>query len=152
MSSTRAVCAVVISAMSLLATASCGDGEPAGPVPTAALVAGDYRAAQTVGAIIFTSTANGESIDWIAAGASLTLTLDLGGQLSGRLFMPGADENGGDFDENMAGTWRIEGGRIRFQQTADTFVRDMPFTFAGGALTGDATFDGVRVRLTLERQ
>ena len=35
---------------------------------------------------------------------------------------------------------------------ADTFVRDMPFVYAGGKLTGQATFSGTDVKVVLAKQ
>jgi hypothetical protein len=62
------------------------------------------------------------------------------------------DEDGGDFDADLAGTWTLKGDTIRFAHPADTFVRDMPFAVHDTELRGDRTFSGVRVRVTLVRK
>ena len=143
---------ITFAALAGLLTAACGD-DPASPeAPTMAVVAGEYDATDSFGALTFTTTADGQTTDWLAAGASLTLTLNADGTMDGRLFIPGVEEDGGDLDESMAGTWTLSGTTIDFQQDADTFVRDMPFTYTDGALSGDRTFDEVRVQVVLVEQ
>lgn len=132
--------------------AACGDGPLDPGSPSMAVVAGEYDAADTFGALSFTTTADGETTDWLAAGARLTLTLDADGTVAGRLFIPGGDEDGSDMDADMAGTWTLSGTTVRFEQEADTFVRDMPFTYTDKVLSGDRTFSDVRVRVVLVEQ
>jgi hypothetical protein len=115
------------------------------------VVAGDYAAGGEFGAFSFTTLANGETTDWLAIGAELTLDLRADGTVTGRLFVPEADEDGGDLDEGMNGTWTLDGNTVRFQQTADTFVRDLAFDWTDGVLTGERTFDDHRVRVVLLR-
>ncbi|SRR6266480_4431569 len=113
--------------------------------PTVANVAGSYSTTS------FTS-ANGETTtDHLAQGASLTLTLTPAGTTTGRLFVPGGAEGGGDLDADMAGTWTLTGSTVDFAQAADTFVRDMPFTAEPNRLRGSATFSGTTIRVVLER-
>lgn len=128
---------------------ACG-GDPAEPrLPTMAAVAGVYSAADTFGALTFTTTTDGTITDWLAAGATLTMTLTADGAVAGRLFIPGAGEDGGDLDEDLAGAWTLSGSTVQFDQAADTFVRDMPFTYTDGVLSGDRTFGAVRVQVVL---
>ena len=140
--------ALALSAVAALMTVACEQpGEPV--VPTMAAVAGEYDANESFGALSFTTTAEGETINWLEAGASFSLTLNADGTVSGRLFIPGGDENGADMDADMAGTWTLLGNTVTFEQDADTFVRDMPFTYIDGVLEGDHIFDDVRVRVVL---
>ena len=99
----------------------------------------------------FTSTQAGSTTDWLAAGASITTTLNANGTTSGQLVFPGEPT------EDLTGTWTLRGSAVRMNHpNADTFLRDMDFQVQGNTLVGDETFsdpDGpVRVRVTLTRQ
>lgn len=113
--------------------------------PAIAELAGAYAT------IEFTVTEGGATANLRQQGATLELVLAADRSVTGRLFIPDGDENGGDLDASMAGTWTVQGDVVRFQQTADTFVRDMPFTVTEVGLRGDATFGGARVVVALQR-
>jgi hypothetical protein len=100
----------------------------------------------------FTVTTNGTMTDWIAKGASLQLILDANQTSAGTLFVPGGNSDGSDFTADLSGTWTIEDGKVTFDQAADTFVRNTPFTVAGNTLVGDQMFGTSRVHITLTRQ
>lgn len=135
----------------LLLLIGCGD-DPTEPRLTMELLAGEYVAEDSFGAITFTTTEAGQTVDWLARGASLTIRLAPNGSTEGRLFIPEADEDGSDLDADMAGTWTLVGDTVRFSQSADTFVRDMPFVARDGRLEGDRVFGGTRVRVTLVKR
>ena len=90
----------------------------------------------------------------LLSGSSLVIFLNSDGTTSGHLHVAAS---GGDpaFDADMAGTWSRQGNTVNFNQAADTFVRNMPFTVMSSAdathweLIGDKTFAGTRVQLTL---
>jgi hypothetical protein len=111
--------------------------------PTPASVSGVYEA------VAFTTSTDGTVIDHLAAGADLEITLAGDGTTTGVLFIPDADEGGGDFQADLAGSWTLDDGIVTFDHAADTFVRDMPFEYRDGRLLGDATFSGARVQVTL---
>ena len=113
--------------------------------PTTANVAGAYTATA------FTTTIGGVTTNQLAGGASLTMTLATTGTITGRLFVPGAAEGGGNLDSDMAGTWTLTGSTVQFTQAADTFVRDMSFVASENRLTGDATFSGTRIHVVLTK-
>jgi hypothetical protein len=140
-----------ILALTLTVAAAACDDALAGPDPSMESMAGAYAASSGFGVLSLTTTEDGQTIDWLAAGADLRLQLEADGTVSGRLFIPDADEDGGDLDEDMAGTWTVMGNTVRFEQAADTFVRDMAFALTDGVLTGDQTFGDVRVRVVLVR-
>jgi hypothetical protein len=121
------------------------------PELTMQMVAGSYKAADTYGAFSFTTTEGGQTTDWLEKGAFVLLELNADGTTAGRLFVPEADEDGSDLDEDLAGTWTISAGRVLLSHSADTFLRDMSFAFRAGTMEGDESFGGVRVRLTLAR-
>lgn len=132
----------LIATTAAVASLRCSDD---GFTPSVMDVAGSYTAAA------FMSTNAGTTTDHLAGGASFTITLAEDGTTTGRLFVPGGAEGGGDLDADMTGTWTLAGRTLRFVQTADTFVRDMPFTVEPNRLRGEATFSGTTVRVTLGR-
>ena len=107
------------------------------------VVAGSYTATQ------FTTTGSSGQTNQILAGSTLNLTLASGGGVTGHLHIAasGADPV---FDADMAGTWTRTGNTIDFSQTADTFIRNMPFTIeANGDLVGARSFSGTAIAITL---
>jgi len=113
--------------------------------PTTTTVAGAYTAT------VFTTTTGGITTDQLAAGSSLALSLTAAGAVTGRLFVPGGAEGGGNLDADMVGTWTLTGSTVDFNQAADTFVRDMSFVATENRLTGDATFGGTNVHVVLTK-
>lgn len=130
--------ATVVAAVSL----ACGD-DPF--VPSLENIAGSYTATT------FTTTSGGVTTDQLAAGASFTITLASNGATTGRLFVPGGGQGGGDLDADMTGTWTLVGSTVEFAQTADTFVRDMPFTASVNRLQGQEMFSNTTIRVTLAK-
>lgn len=112
---------------------------------TAADLAGSYAATT------FTVTDGGTTEDLLAAGASLTIDLYEGTVTTGTLLIPGGAEDGTDLEADLIGSWRLEDSTVTFFQAADTFVRDMAFRAERGRLVGEGTFDGVTIRIVLER-
>jgi len=127
----------------LTAVAACGD-DPFSPTPES--VAGSYSATE------FTATSDAlGTFDLLAVGAEVTVTLAADGTTTGRLFVPGGAEDGSDLDADLAGTWALDGSTVTFNQTADTFIRDAQFTASRNRLTGEGVFQGLTIRLVLDR-
>jgi hypothetical protein len=126
-----------------LVLASCGDDNSFSP--TVENVAGSYSASS------FTLSTTAGTVDLLALGATVEVTLASDGTTTGRLFVPGGAEGGGDLDEDLTGTWTLAGSTVTFNQTADTFIRDAQFTASRNRLTGEGTFSGQTVRLELTR-
>lgn len=124
------------------ALAACGDE---GFEPTVDSVAGTYHATA------FTFNGGSGTIDLLAAGASVTITLASDGTTAGRMFVPGVAAGGGDLNADLAGTWTLSGATVRFDQAADTFMRDVPFTVAPSRLQAQGTFDAEVVVLVLTK-
>jgi hypothetical protein len=118
-------------------TVACGD-ESTGPSVQAA--AGTYTATR------LRTTENGTTTDQLAAGATITLTLNANGTTSGHFTVPG------ELNANLAGSWTLNGTTVSLNHTADTFLRDMPLQLQGNTLVGDQTFSGTRVEVTLTKQ
>ena len=54
-------------------------------------------------------------------------------------------------EADLTGTWTLSGNTVTFNQTADTFIRDVDFTAAQNSLDAEGTFDGTTVHLTLSK-
>lgn len=130
--------------------AACADSTGPTPDPTVASVAGVYRADATGGEM--TTVEGGASTDWLADGGSIRLELRDDGTTAGRIFIPGAAEEGGDFEADLVGGWSIAGGAVHLDHEADTFLRDMSFQVRGERLEGSAEFSGLRVQVVLVRE
>lgn len=122
-----------------------------------AALAGSYRAEGTVGAVLVTTQVGDseEVVDWLEAGASILLELRADGTTAGNLFVPGADDDGDDLEEDLAGTWILSvEGVVHLDHEADTILRDLPFVEAeanGDRLVGERTEDETTVRVELVR-
>lgn len=145
-------CRLAATLLVLLPLGACQNG-PAGPDDRAimAQIAGAYRAGDSYGAWQLTTTEDQQTTDWLQAGASVDLSLASDGKTAGRIFVPGGEDDGSDWEADLAGTWSMTGKTVRFQHPADTFIRDMPFEVVGSTLVGDRTFGGTRVRLVLRK-
>jgi hypothetical protein len=129
---------VLAGTIALGSIVACSESTP----PSIATVAGAYSATA------FSTTTSGTTTNQIARGSSVFLVLSVQGTVTGSLVMP--DEG---LDEDMAGSWTLDGSTVSFSQNADTFVRDMDFTVnSNGTLTGDQTFGSTRIQITLTRQ
>ena len=125
---------------------ACG-GDSTSPPPDIAV--GNYTA------VSFVSTGSSGQRNEILAGSTVVLNLNANGTTSGHLHFvpPGGSPN---FEADMAGTWTRTGTTVSIDQTADTFIRDMPFELTPAAgntwdLVGDASFSGTRIQITLQR-
>jgi len=126
----------------LVSLADCGD-EPFNP--TVDSVAGTYHATT------FTFNGGSTTTDLLAIGASVTITLTPDGTTSGRIFVPAVAEGGGDLDADLVGTWTLSGAAVTFDQEADTFMRDVPFTAEPSRLRTRGTFGEEVVVLVLTK-
>jgi hypothetical protein len=113
--------------------------------PTVENVAGSYEATT-----LTLTTAEG-TVDLLDAGASAEVTLETDGTTSGRLFVPEGGEGGEDLDEDLEGTWELDGDIVTFDQTADTFIRDAEFTAEENRLSGEETFTGATIEVVLTK-
>jgi hypothetical protein len=125
------------------AVAACGD-DPVYP-PTMRDIAGTYTAT------VFDITTATGTTDLLAGGASITLVLDLNGTTGGRLFVPGGNEDGSDLDADLTGTWSVTSWEVTLAQSADTFLRDVTFTWDDGTLSGSESFGGASFDVVLRR-
>ena len=131
-------------ALSLVpALAGCGDDSSFSP--TVESVAGAYSAT------IFTLDVGAGTVDQLVLGADVAMTLAPDGTTTGHLFVPGAGAGGGDLDADLTGSWTLSRGGVTFDQTADTFIRDVRFTADRDRLTGEAPSGHNTVHLVLTK-
>lgn len=120
------------------------------PLSPEAALAGSYHASSAAyAASVFTLTQNGSTRDLLAEGGVLDLTLRDDMRTSGRIFVAGADEGGGDFDQNLSGGWSVANDTVRVEQQADTFLRDIPLVLHGNLLSGEFSGPEGTVRVVL---
>jgi type IV pilus biogenesis protein CpaD/CtpE len=133
----------LLSGATLLLAAACGD-DPVSP----AVDAGTYTATT------FRVTPTGEQeIDILAQGGALSITIESSNVTSGTLNMPASTTGGAAFVASMAGTVVREGSTVRFEQSADSFVRDLDWTAQGGTLSvTNQALPGATWTITLTRQ
>lgn len=138
----RALISAMIAASLTLSLAACGDDAFS---PTVENVSGSYTA-QT-----FTATSGAGTLDLLALGAMISVTLDDDGTTTGELFVPGGGEGGEDLEADLEGTWTLTASTVTFNQDADTFLRDVEFTAEEDRLTAEGDFSGQALRLVLAR-
>ena len=139
--SAQATLALAIAAVLVLGC----DDDVAGP--TSSGLAGSYVATT------FLTTSGGTTANQLSQGGSLTIQLAANGTTTGHVTMPAGPSTGGEsLDDDLVGTWTLNGSIVDFDHAADTFVRDMPFLVQGTTLVGDQTFQGTRVQVVLTKQ
>jgi hypothetical protein len=134
--------ALLLAAVS--AVFACGSDDPAGPVS----VVGSYSATR------FEVVQNGVTANLLALGGRVDATFATGGTVQAHLVVPGAGEQGSTLDVTFAGTWTQSGSSVDITPSpgSDSFLSDVPLTIgSNGALTGEGTFSGATVRLTLSK-
>lgn len=131
-------------AVTATAMMACGDDNPTEP----AALAGSYRATT------FRVTPTGQpTADILVQGGSLSITIADNGSTTGSLVVPATLGGGPALNASMAGTVVRSGNSVQFQQSADTFVRDLTFTVNGSTLQAtDQQAGGARFTVTLTRQ
>ena len=132
----------LLAAAAVVTAVACSDAFK----PSIENVLGDYSLRT------FETTDTSGTINWVQRGGTMTISLGPLGVTTGHVFMPGAAEGGGDFDQLLIGDWTLTGNTITFDMPAvDTFVRDMPWRVTKNSLSGDHTFGGTRIRVVLSK-
>ncbi|MBW8770594.1 MAG: hypothetical protein JF589_12610 [Gemmatimonadetes bacterium] len=110
-------------------------------------IAGNYSAT------VFQVTPTGlPTIDVLAQGGTLTLSIAADNSTTGNISLP-ASVLGTAFSENLSGTAVQSGNTVHFQQSIDTFVRDLTFTIVGTSLQAtNQVAGGASFTITLTRQ
>jgi hypothetical protein len=95
----------------------------------------------------FTTTANGVTVDQLAEGVTLTLTLAADGSTGGALFVPAAGQSPLD----LTGTWTRKGTTVTFHHPLQTFLDVLPFDLVDKQLTAEGQVGPNFIRVTLSR-
>ncbi len=117
----------LLAAVAIVSTlAACGDDGLIDPDP----IVGAYTATT------FRATASGQQeIDVLARGGSLTITIGSNNTTTGSLTIPANVTGAAAIQASMAGTIERNGNGVTFEQTADTFVRDLNWTVANNTIS-----------------
>ncbi len=108
-------------------------------------IAGAYQATT------FKVTPTGKAtIDVLAKGGTMTLAISNDNTTTGSLVIP-QDVIGSSVNASMVGTVVKSGYAVRFQQTADTFVRVVGWLAGGGTIATDTNDGSARIEITLTR-
>jgi len=98
-------------------------------------------------------TPNGQSTaNVIGSGGFLTINIESAGTTSGMLSIPASVTGGAPLNASMEGTIAVVNSTVTFNQSADTFLRDLDFSHSSGTLraenqlVGSATFSLVLTR------
>ena len=135
-----------LAASSVLLTSTlvaCPHGNPTQASP----VAGTYVAT------VLRATPTGQApIDVLAQGGTLSIVVAPDFSTTGMLTIP-ASIVGRLITASMEGSATVTGSTVTFQQSADTFIRDLTFTMSGNTLTTkDQPRGGATYTITLKRQ
>jgi hypothetical protein len=105
-------------------------------------------------ATTFTITPSGQApINVLTQGGTLGLNIANNFVTAGTLILPPSVTGGAAVSASMAGTADTTGGKIRFVQTADTFVRNLTFTMVETRLEAvNQTVAGTTYTVVLNRQ
>jgi hypothetical protein len=111
-------------------------------------IAGTYQAT------VFHVTPTGQNVlDFVAGGATLTMTITSSDTTTGALHVPASLNSGTAFDRDMAGTVTVTGSSVRFNQQADSFVRDLNWAWNGTTIgVTSQSVGGVSFTITLTKQ
>ena len=112
-------------------------------------VAGDYQATT------FTGTSQTSTIDALAQGVTVQITLLENGTTTGNVHIPagvaGPDKPASD--DSLVGTLTLRDGIVEFEHVGDTAIRDMKFKVRRNRLEGEETFgSGTKVRIVLQKR
>jgi hypothetical protein len=104
----------------------------------------ETRLEGTYTATTFTITTPDTSFDELAAGTSLTVTLNSDGTTSGSLIVP-------DLITDLAGQWDTAGATLRLHLPVPTFLTRIDFATAPNALVGELSLQTDTFHLTLTK-
>ncbi len=141
--SLRSVQRIALTVFASATVLGCGSDTPT-EVPT---LAGTYQAST------FQVTPTGQStIDALSQGAVLSVVIAANNATTGTLTLPASVTGDVALTASMAGTAVRTGANVAFQQSADTFVRDLTWTLGATTLAvTDQTAGGARFTIVLTR-
>jgi hypothetical protein len=90
-----------------------------------------------------------EGQDVLAAGGSLTLSLEGNGLMSGTLNLP-ASVSGGPLDVDLSGTWSLVDRTVLLFQNSDTFVKQAVWVWTDGVIEGTCCGTSTTITVRME--
>ena len=136
--------AFVAASIVAVTSAGCGGSDPI--VLPNVDITGNYVATR------FIVTPTGKpAIDVLQRGGSLTIAIAADKSTSGTLSVP-QDVIGSSVTASMAGIAQQNGHAVKFQQSADTFVRQVGWLAGGGTIATDVNDGSARIEVMLTRQ
>lgn len=93
-----------------------------------------------------------DAADFLAEGGGLSLTLSLGRMTNGTFVVPATVSASGQEETfDLTGTYTFEDTVVRFDQVADTLIRDVDWTYVENILRATGSFDGTTIEAVLIR-
>lgn len=85
----------------------------------------------------FMAVIDGETVNVLAQGGFVEMTLRADMTVDGRLFVPEpiSGDEGFDTDVDLEGTYSVSGSEVTFMQEEDTFVRDVTWRYENDRLS-----------------
>jgi len=106
----------------------------------------------TYDAVTFTyAPTGGASQNVLAAGGSIHLVISNDLTTGGSMVIPASVTGGAAASVSLLGTAANVEGVVHLNLVADSFLRDMDFTFDGSSLSGSGTFSGTSVVVKLSK-
>lgn len=110
-------------------------------------IAGSYQANT------LTLSQAGQSLDALARGVKLSLSINSSNATTGTLYTPASLNGGVEETLNFTATAVRTGNTVRFNNTSeDALVGELTFTASGNTLRADQTLSNVRYVVVLTRQ
>jgi hypothetical protein len=128
-----------------IGAAGCGGGSDPIVQPTVDIT-GSY-----VATVFKVTPTNKPTIDVLARGGSLTLTIARDSTTSGSLMVP-KDVIGDSVNVSLAGIVSQSGHAVRFSMASDTFVRTVGWLAGGGTIATDVNDGSAHIEVLLTRQ
>lgn len=91
------------------------------------------------------------TVDALSAGASIALTLRENGTTSGAFVIPASLNNGVAETLDLAGTFQHTNNTVTISPTADTFIRNIPWTAGTNTLVTTVAAGGIQYDVALTR-
>lgn len=118
---------------------ACSDAVTTGPTPQPSVtLEGTYRTT------VFTTTTRFGTIDRIAEGLTMTLTLSGDRSLVGLVFTPTGSAV-------VTGTWDTTNALVTFHEEAASFLHQIPFQIQPDGLHGEALVGVATYRITMKK-
>lgn len=136
---------VSVAALFVLVLLAGCDDDPQSP--------GDRLAATYEATTLTVTPADSSTIDVLARGGSITISLASDGTTSGTFVVPASfSEDDEPQPVDLSGMWSVTRDTVTFEHEPDTFLRDTEFEVVGDRLVGEESFGSDTIRAVLTRR